>query len=109
MGYFRGGWNSAAVRSLQLDDAAAEGDGDRLRAVAGAELLHDVLDVNLHGLLGDEELFGDVAVTVPARDQPENVQLALGQRLIPQVLGDVGRYIRGDPLPPSMDLADGLD
>src|ERR687893_2676707 len=94
----RGGWNPAAVRSLQLDHAAAEGDGDRLRAVAGAELLHDVLDVNLHRLLGDGEPFGDVAVTVPARDQPEHLQLAPGQRLLPEVLGDVGRHVRGDTL-----------
>ena len=52
-------------RRSQLDDAAAQRDGDRLRAVAGPELLHDVLDVNLDGLFRDEEAFRDVAVTVP--------------------------------------------
>ena len=34
----------------QLDDAAAYADGDGLRAVAGAQFIHDVFDVNLNSL-----------------------------------------------------------
>ncbi|SRR6266849_6000432 len=39
------------VLASQLDNSAAYGDGNRLRAIAGAEFFHDVLDVNLDGFL----------------------------------------------------------
>ena len=35
---------------LELDDAAADADGDGLCTVGGAELFHDVFDVNFHRL-----------------------------------------------------------
>ena len=35
----------------QLDDSSADGDRHGLRAITGVQLLHDVLDVNLDGLL----------------------------------------------------------
>ena len=35
----------------QLDDSAAYGDRNRLRAIAGSEFFHDVLDVHLDGFL----------------------------------------------------------
>ena len=40
--------------ALQLNDAAAGGDRHRLRAILGAEFVHDVLDMDLDGLLRDE-------------------------------------------------------
>jgi hypothetical protein len=52
----------------QLDDAATQGYGDCLRAVAGSEFLHDVLDVDLDGLFRDEEPLRNVPVAVPAGD-----------------------------------------
>jgi len=35
-----------------------------------AQFLHNVFDVHLHGLFGDEELFGDVSVPVAACNLP---------------------------------------
>ena len=40
--------------TLQLDNAAAYPDCNRLCTIARAQLLHDVLDMNFHGLFGDE-------------------------------------------------------
>src|SRR5262245_4383617 len=96
------------VFRLELDDAAPEGDGHRLRAVAGSELAHDVLDVHLDRLFGDEEALGDVAVAVAAGDMPEDFYLARRQRLVAQVLGKPRRDLRGDALLARVDLADGL-
>ena len=46
----------------QLNDAPPHRDRNGLRAVAGAELVRDVLHVNLDGLFGDRELLRDVAI-----------------------------------------------
>ena len=40
--------------ALQLNDAAADADRHRLRAILGAEFVHDVLDMDLDGLLRNE-------------------------------------------------------
>jgi hypothetical protein len=40
--------------ALKADDPAADADSHRLRAIVGAQLLHDVLYVHLYGFLGDE-------------------------------------------------------
>ena len=61
---------------LEVNNAAADGDGDGLGAVAGAQLFHDVLDVNFDGLFGDEKFFTDVAVTIPLGDLAENFDFA---------------------------------
>src|SRR5436853_2382534 len=62
------GRGCGGLRSSQLDDAAAYGNGHRLRAITGPQLLHDVLDMHLDGLFRDEELFGNVPISVAAGD-----------------------------------------
>ena len=47
----------------------------RLRAVAGAQFFHDVLDVNFYGFFGDVELFRDVAIPVASGDMTQHVDL----------------------------------
>ena len=39
---------------LELDDPAADADRHSLRAIAGPQLFHNVLDVDLHRLFRDE-------------------------------------------------------
>src|SRR5262249_52065406 len=48
----------------QLDNSAAQGDRHRLRAIAGTQLFHDVLDVNFDRLLRDEEFFPNVSIAL---------------------------------------------
>src|SRR5947209_2438422 len=89
---------------LQLDNAAAHGNRDRLGAVAGAQLLHDVLDVNLDRVFGDEEELGDVAVPIPSGDVLQHVFLAVGQGLVADVLGEMRRHFGRNALFSGMDL-----
>jgi hypothetical protein len=49
-----------AVVSSKLNEAATRRDCNCRRTVSGAQLLHNVLDVNFHRLLGYEELLRDV-------------------------------------------------
>jgi len=54
-GLGRDGWQATALPHeslccLQLDNAAAYTDRNRLRTIARAQLFHDVLDVNFHCL-----------------------------------------------------------
>ena len=53
---------------LELDDAAAQADGDGLSSIGGAQFFHDVLDVDLHSFFGDEEPRGDLAVAIATGD-----------------------------------------
>ena len=53
---------------LQLDDAAADGNRYRLRAIVGAEFVHDAPDMGLDGLLRYEQFRGDIAIPVARCD-----------------------------------------
>jgi hypothetical protein len=47
-----------------------------MRPVVGPELGEYIRDVALYGLLRNGKLTGDLFVRVPARDQPEHIDLA---------------------------------
>src|SRR6266550_2332352 len=55
-------------RRLKVDDSAANGNCNSLRAIACPQLLHDVLDMNFNRLFGDEQFSADVTVAVPFGD-----------------------------------------
>jgi S-adenosylmethionine:tRNA ribosyltransferase-isomerase len=57
-------------RSVEVDDAALQGDADRHRAVGSPELLHDVGHVPLDGAGADAEHGGERLVGPAARHQP---------------------------------------
>src|SRR5271156_306020 len=71
-----------ATADSQLDDAAADADRNSLRAVARAELIHDVFDVDLDSLFGDKKLLRDVPIPVSAGNVAEHVDLAQGEVLV---------------------------
>src|SRR5258708_18809590 len=102
-------WGEGGCGSLEMDNAAADCDGDGLSAVAGAQLFHNVLDVDFDGFFGDEELAADVAVAIAFGDLSENFNLTRGQGFIAHMLGKLGGQLRGDALFPGMDLADSFD
>src|SRR5579862_9647073 len=68
----RGGDRSAA-------QAGISGTRDRLGAVGDGELGEDARDVVADGFLADVEPGGDRLVRMPARDQVEDLVLAIGQ------------------------------
>jgi len=54
--------------ALQLDDAAADGDRYRMRAIVGAEFVHDVLDMGLDGVFRYQQFRGDIPIPVARCD-----------------------------------------
>jgi hypothetical protein len=92
-------------RDLQLDDPAAHSDGDRLSAIAGAELLHDVLDVYLYCLFRNEEFVGNVPVSVSVRDLTQDLNLATSESLVAVVFRQICRNLGRNALFPGMNLA----
>src|SRR5262245_33429257 len=67
---------------LQLDDAATDGDCERLGAIARAKLFHNVLDMDLDGLFGNEEALRNIPIPISARDVTQHVDFAPGQTLV---------------------------
>ena len=61
----------------QLDDSSPHRDCNCLSTIASAKFLHDVFDVNLDSLFGDEESFCDVAIPVTARDMFQDIDLSV--------------------------------
>jgi len=72
-------------RELDVDDAAANSDRDRLRSILRAELVHDVFNVDLHRLLRDRKTLSNVTITVAFGHALENVDLPLGQGVAAEI------------------------
>lgn len=51
---FWGTGTGTNLTNLEVDDTPAQPNRDRLGPITGAQLFHDVLDVNLYGFLGDK-------------------------------------------------------
>jgi len=66
-------------QSLQLNDSSTDGNCNRLGAITGAQLFHDVFDVNLDRFLSYEEPVGDVTIAVPFRDVLKDFDLTRSQ------------------------------
>ena len=88
-----------------MNDSAADTDGHGLSPVAGAEFLHDVLDVNFDCFFGDEELVADIAISVAARDFAKHFDFTAGKGLVTIVLSEVSGDLRGNSFFPGMHLA----
>src|SRR5262245_16628746 len=91
---------------LQVNDAAADADGYGLCAIGGAQLVQDVLDVDLDGFLRDEQALGDLAVAMALGDVLQHVALAFGQRFLAEVFGQVGGDVGWNTLHARMHLPD---
>lgn len=77
-----GGPSSRALSeraALDIDDATAERDRDRVGAVRRVELAKGALQVGLHGLLGYRELPGDLLVLAAVRHQAQDLNLPLAE------------------------------
>ena len=63
-----------------LDQTVVHGIKRKLKAVGDTELIEDVVEVVLHGLFTDEELFANLLVAVPLRDKLDNLLLTVAQQ-----------------------------
>ena len=87
---------AARARRLRLEDPGLVREHDRLDAVAEVELLEDVRDVRLDGVLADVELLTDLCVREAASDQAKDLELTRAQ--IDDLVGGCGRGIRVNSL-----------
>ncbi len=69
-------WRPEALGYGLADDAAAEADGNSVRARARLQLGEQVADVRLDRLLREEQPLADLPVHEPLRDQLEHLDLA---------------------------------
>src|SRR5215475_13035178 len=97
------------LNRLKLDDAAANGNSNRLRAVLRAELVHDVFDVDLDRLFGDKQDISDVLISVAAGNLAKDFDFAGSQFFIAHVIGQLRRDFRRHPLFPGVDLANRIE
>src|SRR5208282_2276158 len=74
------------LRALELNNAAADGNSDRLGAIVRAKFFHDVFNVNLHRTFGDKEAVGDVAIAVALCNLLQNFDFASGERFVAQMV-----------------------
>jgi hypothetical protein len=54
--------------ALELDNATADGDRYRLRTVVGAELVHNVLHMDLNGFLSNIRFRSDIPIPMACRN-----------------------------------------
>jgi len=64
--------------ALDLDDSPARRDCHCLRPIVRVEFLHDVLNVDFHGFLGNIKPVRDVSVPIAARNVPKHLDLTFG-------------------------------
>src|SRR3984893_5638400 len=94
------GVSASSGRRSEVDDAPAECDRDRLRAVVDLKLGKDIPHVHLDRVFRDRELAGDLLVSFAGRHQRQHLELAWADRLITDVLGQLlGQRGRKAPLP----------
>ena len=77
----------------------AEGGGDGIRSVGGADLLQDGADVVIDAVLTDAEQPGDVAVGEATHPGGEDVALARGQLRDRRIGGELLAEILGTGTP----------
>ncbi len=66
--------------ALKREQAHAHGFGRRMGLVVHAELLHHVLNVEVHGALGDVEDAADLPGGLARRRPTQDLDLAVGER-----------------------------
>lgn len=91
---------------LHLDNPAADGDSQGLRAMCRAKFLHDVLDMNLDRLFRNEETVGNFTVSIALGDASEDLDLTWRQGFIAEVFGKASRDYRRYALFPGMHSPD---
>jgi hypothetical protein len=71
-----------------MNEPAPRCDRDRMRPIAVRQLVQDVLEMNLHGMLGQKEPFSDVAIPISLLDVAQNVKFKSREPFIAEMLGE---------------------
>jgi hypothetical protein len=89
-----------------LKEATPESNGDRVRSIVGAELVHEILDVEVNRGLCDCELIGNLLVATAVSDEPKYFQFPGRQIFIAKMFGEAGGHLRWNMSPPGVDRSD---
>src|SRR3954464_2744361 len=81
------GTRSRRDRLSQLDETTVNPNRDRLRAISGAQFLHDVTDVNLRRVFRDRKVLGNIAVAIASGQPSKHLDFATRQPIVRVVLG----------------------
>src|SRR5262249_17518957 len=67
--------NSLTVNNSvsNMEQAPTESNGHGMSPIIGLKLVHDILDVEVYGGLGNRELIGNLLVAISVADQFENL------------------------------------
>src|SRR5713226_9225480 len=77
-----------------LQQAAPDRNGYRMRPVIGPQLTYQVLNVEIDGGLRDRQLIGNLLVAIAVSNEPEHLQLPSRKIFLAQVLGEPGCHLR---------------
>src|SRR5689334_4298096 len=72
------------LQRFKMRDPLAQRVERRLGSAGQVQLGEDAADVGAHGALADHSAVGDLLVREPLGDQAQNLDLALGERLLDQ-------------------------
>ena len=80
-----------------------------LGPILGPKLVHDAFDVHLDRVLRYSQLFANIAVAVAFGNSPQDLDLAVGERICADVNSQIFGHIGGKMLASGMYLADDSD
>jgi hypothetical protein len=92
--------------SLNVQNASADGDGYRMCPVIGLQLIHDILDVKVHCIFRQRELFRDLLIPITALNQSEHFHLTVCEILLTQMFGKAAGYAGRNMRAPGMHRTD---
>src|SRR5688572_9938232 len=102
LGFGLGSWELLT----DVDDAAAQRFGQSRRAVVHVELLEDALDVRARGVAADAQCGRNFLVSLPRRQQLEDLRLAERQGRLTRALFERRGDLRRNRAPARVHLAD---
>ena len=92
-----------------MNDAAADTNGHCFGTIAGSEFVHDVADVALNRLFGNEQKRCNIAVPITSGDRAQNLNLPFAQRIVPDMFGQMQSNFGRDMLLSTMNFPDYLE
>jgi hypothetical protein len=81
-----------------MNEPAPRCDRDGMRPIARSQLVQNVFEMNLHGMLGQKEPVADIAIPISFLDVRQNVELAIRELFIAEMLDQTSSDLGQDTL-----------
>jgi len=93
-----------------MKEAAADSNRHRVGPIVGTQLVHKILNVEVHCCLRNVQSPGNFLVAVPVPNEAENLQFPRGENVFPHVLRETSSHVRRNVLVAGMNgTNDGYD